>query len=315
MDTCPYRVLGLSPNAPPEDVKSAYKRLAMRHHPDKNVGNEAEASVRFRSVQSAYDRIREPEASGATLDDLFAGMFGGVPVSRSVQTVRVGISVTTFCKGGTLEVPYGRTSACTRCKGAKGQVASCPTCHGSRYHTWTMGPGLNLRTICPQCEGVGTCVVEACGVCEGCGTQVTMDSIKLRVPAGCSNDHTLQARVPEDTDLRVRIVHEFPKHIVARGQDLVWRERVTLKEVLVGFTRTLRLYAGSSVTLRCAGAMDPSSEYRTKLTAASGNLIVVWLVVWDMAPIRSVRERIVVAFQTRGRTPHPKSTSGSEACP
>jgi hypothetical protein len=56
----------------------------MRHHPDKNVGNEVDASAKFRSVQSAYDRIREPEASGATLDDLFAGMFGGMP--RSVQT-------------------------------------------------------------------------------------------------------------------------------------------------------------------------------------------------------------------------------------
>jgi DnaJ-class molecular chaperone len=288
----------------------------MKYHPDKNVGDEVASSAKFRDVQAAYDQITNPsEGASMTLDDLFEKMFGGMPVARKVQTVFASISIATFCDGGHVKVRYGRSGDCPQCAGAKGRVSPCRTCNGTRYHSWAMGPGLNMRTICPACEGAGTEVLEACHVCEGSGVTVSEGATQIKVPAGCAHEATLRARVAEDADLRVRILHDFPSHITARGADLIWKERVTLKEVLVGFKRTLRLHAGSGVTLRCAGAMDPSAPFRTKLAVGAGHLVVVWVVEWDMDPIRRVHGRLVAAFQTRGRVPHPKSASGSDGCP
>lgn len=316
MDACPYAALGLTPAASPGQVKVAYRKLAMMYHPDKNVGDEVASSAKFRDVQAAYDQIINPsEGASMTFDDLFESMFGGMPVARKVQTVRVTVPLATFCGGGYVDVRYGRSSECRKCVGGKGRAAPCGACNGSRYHSWSMGPGLNMRTICPHCEGAGT---EACEACEGRGVTVSEAMAKVHVPAGCSNEATLRARVSGgdgDMDLRVRIVHDFPSHVTARGADLVWKERITLKEILVGFKRTLRLYEGSGVTLRCAGPMNPSVLFRTKLVVGEGNLVVAWVVEWDMAPIRRVHGKLVAAFQTRGLVPHPKSVSGTETCP
>lgn len=311
MDACPYSILGLAPSASPEKVKAAYRKLAMKHHPDKNAGNEDEASAKFRAVQAAYERIQHPGKSEVSLDELFAGMFGGGPVSRRVQTVRVHIPLQIFCKGGDVGVKYGHLSVCNGCAGAKGRNAPCGQCAGSRYHTWTLGPGLNLRTICPRCEGAGTEILEACDVCLGTGNEVIEKTVRVTVPAGCAHEHALCSRVSDDMDLRVRVLHDFPAHVVARGADLIWHERITIQEVLVGFRRKLFVHAGSSVVLRCAGALDPSAHFRTKLAVGNGgHLVIAWTVDWDMAPIKRARPLLAAAFRREAESPNQSPSPG-----
>ena len=214
-----YEVLDVSRDASQEDVKRAFRRLAMEYHPDRNKTDGAED--RFKEVASAYEVLSDPEKRSsydrfgmagvggdgrqgfagfdtfAGFGDIFDAFFRGTGSPRAGvrrgadlrATLEIEFAQAVF--GAEREIEFQRTVNCEACRGsgqAKGKpLATCPECEGSgevrRVQQSLFGQFVNLAT-CGRCRGAGQMVTEPCEGCRGRGQRRQRVKRKVRVPAG-----------------------------------------------------------------------------------------------------------------------------------
>ena len=222
-----YEVLGVQRDASPEDLKRAYRKLAMEYHPDRNQGDKA-AEERFKEVGEAYSVLSDPQKrqrydayghagqqmpdfgpfsfdSAFDLFDMFFG--GGRRPARAAgpqrgADLRMAVDITfeesVFGAKRTVEVP--RADTCPECAGngaAPGTTpATCPDCGGSgqvrRAMQSIFGQVVNV-TACPRCHGEGKLVDHPCPRCRGRGLVEERKTIEVSIPAGVDGD--VQVRV------------------------------------------------------------------------------------------------------------------------
>ncbi|MFL6197312.1 MAG: molecular chaperone DnaJ [Thermoanaerobaculia bacterium] len=215
-----YEVLGVAKTASQQDIKSAYRKIAVRDHPDKNPGDK-EAEERFKEAAEAYavlsdadkrgryDRFGHQGVAGAggggfdptifadfsdILGDIFGfGMGGGRRGGASGMTrgadLRYDLTLTfeeaAFGAETTLRIP--RLEGCPKCSGtgsANGAPpAVCQACGGRGQVRYTQGFFTVART-CPQCQGEGRVISDPCTECQGEGRVERERSITVKIPAG-----------------------------------------------------------------------------------------------------------------------------------
>jgi molecular chaperone DnaJ len=222
----PYEVLGVSRSAAQDEIKSAYRRLARRYHPDVNP-NDPQAEEKFKEVGEAYSILSDPDRrarfdrTGATDDvpnDPFGGM-GGVSdlfemffgmagqggsqrrrQGRDGQDVQAQIELTLkdVITGVQREVEIDREAECPSCHGTavEGGKApeTCPTCKGqgavSAVRNTFIGQ-VQTTTPCPTCSGRGTIIKDPCKTCRGVGLTVEHIKVSLNVPPGVDDGATM----------------------------------------------------------------------------------------------------------------------------
>jgi molecular chaperone DnaJ len=228
-----YEVLGLERNATLDDVKKAYKKAALKHHPDRNPDN-PHAEEEFKVCSEAYAVLSDPEkrrrydqfghagveAAGAgfqdmgdifsQFNDLFSdffgggGGFGGAQQRRRRDGPQAGADLRTVVRltlaeavfGTKKDVELAHPSPCDACQGTgakDGQLSNCSTCGGKGQISHARGPFL-LSTTCPTCQGRGVMPKEACSSCRGAGETQIQRRVKVTIPAGIDHGQTL--RVP-----------------------------------------------------------------------------------------------------------------------
>jgi molecular chaperone DnaJ len=221
-------VLGVERAAPEQDIKRAYRKLALELHPDRNPGN-AEAEEKFKEASEAYavltdaekratyDRFGHAGLSGSSqgfndihdifsqFGDIFSDFFGGGGFrgarrggpqrGADLRTV-VRLPLKEAALGAKREVPLNYMGPCGKCEGTGaegGRRSVCPRCKGAGQVAHSRGPFV-LQTTCPGCHGAGSVVESACAHCRGSG-QVEVDrTVKVTFPAGIDDGQTL--RVP-----------------------------------------------------------------------------------------------------------------------
>lgn len=222
-----YEILGVDKNATPEEIKKAYRKMAMKHHPDKN-GGDTEAEAKFKEAAEAYDVLSNNEkrqnydrfgssgnpfgggnpfgdqyGHGFNMDDIFSqfgdifgGGFGGrrqQQQRRKGPDLRLKISVTIdeVIKGTTKKVKYNRQQSCESCDGKGGtNVRTCMPCNGTGQRQVVQNtPFGQIRTsaTCPDCQGSGKQIQDTCRVCHGNGTTPKEQVVEIEVPKGVSN--------------------------------------------------------------------------------------------------------------------------------
>ena len=136
-----YKVLGVSPKASNEEIRSAYRRLAKQCHPDANP-NDPEAEERFKDISEAYRTLGKLESRRRYDDNITKGSHRPEKTGRKEKTttpasphvkVNLYLTIEQACKGGTRKVNYSRKTICVLCKGSgkvKGSGADCRTCSG-----------------------------------------------------------------------------------------------------------------------------------------------------------------------------------------
>jgi len=229
-----YEVLGVSRSASVDEIKSAYRKAALKWHPDRNPQNKHEAEVKFRESTEAYSVLSDPQkrqvydtyghaglsgASGADFNstifqdfhDIFGDFFGfedlfsgGRRGRRRVQRgadLRYDMSLTfeEAAAGVTTKVKLPRQEYCEACNGTGAKagtgVAACQSCGGRGQLAYQQG-FLTITRTCPACQGAGQIIRERCPECRGQGRLERERTIELRVPPGV------------DTGTRLRVAGE-----------------------------------------------------------------------------------------------------------
>ncbi len=216
-----FEVLGVSKSATDDEMKTAYRRLAKKYHPD--VNKEAGAEEQFKEVteaynvltdkqkRAAYERFGHAGMSGAGANpfegfagaggfsDIFEQFFGGVNSAGQQRRVQRGTDlkttiVLTFEEavfGVEKEVTINRNDTCGRCKGNRSEpgseTARCDTCKGSgevrRTQNSIFGQFVNV-TACERCRGEGRIITTPCKECKGEGRIRVAKPLMVKIPAG-----------------------------------------------------------------------------------------------------------------------------------
>jgi molecular chaperone DnaJ len=232
-----YEVLGVQRNASDDDLKRAYRKLAMQHHPDRNQGNPA-AEAKFKEANEAYDILKDGEkraaydrfghaafeggsggggggAGAGGFEEMFADIFGQF-TGRGGQRQQSGrgadlrqdISITmeeAFSgTKKTLRVPSSvQCEACTGtgAEGGSASVQQCGTCRGAGKIRSQQGFFLVERT-CPTCSGTGRIIKNPCKVCLGAGRVQRDRTLNVTIPAGVEDGTRIRLSGEGEAGLR-----------------------------------------------------------------------------------------------------------------
>jgi molecular chaperone DnaJ len=217
-----YDVLGVLRTASEQEIKSAYRKLALQYHPDRNPGNR-EAEEMFKEAAEAYSVLSDAQkranydrfghagvGTGAgfggfdpnvfadfsdILGDIFgfgdlfgSGRRGGSRVQRGAD-LRYDLELTfdEAAFGSTKKIKVPRHETCGECHGSGAQKGSgpttCPTCNGYGQVRFQQG-FFSLTRTCSQCQGTGQIIKNRCTTCRGDGRIVREKTLELRIPAG-----------------------------------------------------------------------------------------------------------------------------------
>ena len=230
-----YEVLGVSRDAGGSDIKSAFRRLAMKYHPDRNPDSD-DAEERFKEATEAYDVLSSDDKrasydrfgheavsnlgggfrfDGSNLNDLFGGLnsiFGDIfgesttrrqsrhsPRQGDSLQQEIGINLEQAIKGDTLQVDVTAPRTCDECDGNGAEPGTkpseCAHCEGRGQVSMNRG-FISMTRTCRHCQGVGEAITDPCRSCRGAGRVNKRKSLSVTVPPGV------------DTGTRLRITGE-----------------------------------------------------------------------------------------------------------
>ena len=258
----PYEVLGVSPGTPEEDVKKAYRKLAMKHHPDK--GGDPE---QFKKIQSAYDRIMkgdDVEYEGVHFDpfQMFSNFFGQhQQPQKQLHDIRVNLQ--TAYTGHEIKLKVSEQVPCAACK--------CQVCRGSG--NVQLGP---FQQMCPKCEGRRAF---GCSACSKKGHNEQVNNYTVHIPPGTPSNSV----IPVCDKFDVRIIIDKDPIFDIDGHDLVYTVKMTFKESLVGKTFVVP-HMGGNFEYK-SGFVKPNKKYMVKGKGLSsrGNLIFKFVIEYPDA--------------------------------
>ena len=218
-----YEVLGVSKNASAADIKKAYRRLAMKHHPDRNAGDgTGNAEAQFKEIKAAYEVLSDEQKraaydqfghagvdgsagmgggpggfGGAGFSDIFGDAFGdifgggrggGQRVNRG-SDLRYNLELTLeeAVQGTDVKIRVPTLVSCKTCGGSGAKKGSnpktCGTCHGAGQVRMQQG-FFSVQQTCPTCHGKGSVIDNPCGACHGQGRVQEHKTLSVKVPAG-----------------------------------------------------------------------------------------------------------------------------------
>ena len=218
-----YDILGVNRDASEEEIKKAYRKLAMKHHPDRNPDN-AKSEEHFKEAKEAYEILSDgqkraaydqyghagvdpqagmgggfggagaggfSDAFGGIFDEIFGG--GGARGARSNiyrgADLRYNIEVTLeqAAFGTETKIRIPTMEVCEPCHGtgakAGTQPKTCPTCQGSGQVRLQQG-FFSIQQTCPKCHGTGRFIADPCASCQGAGRTKQHKTLAVKIPSG-----------------------------------------------------------------------------------------------------------------------------------
>ncbi len=214
-----YEVLGVSKSASERDIKKAYKKLAMKYHPDRTQGDKG-MEEKFKEIQEAVEVLTDDQkraaydqyghdafdqarggyggAGGADFGDIFGDVFGdifgggrggGRQRARGGSDLRynLDLSLEEAVRGKEIEIQVPTLVSCDTCDGSGAKPGTspktCSTCHGSGQVQMRQG-FFAVQQTCPTCGGKGKVITDPCGDCHGRGRKEKTKTLSVKIPAG-----------------------------------------------------------------------------------------------------------------------------------
>ncbi len=216
-----YEVLGVSKSATADEIKKAYRRLAMKHHPDRNKDDGEAAEKKFKEAKEAYEVLKDDdkraaydrfghdglkmgggagqggfsaEGFGDIFGDVFGDIFGGARRGGGPQVFRgadlgyeLKLDLETAVAGDNVTIDVPTQVSCDSCGGSGARKGSepvkCSTCGGVGQVRMQQG-FFSIQQTCPACKGVGTTIADPCTGCHGRGRVRKTRTLSVKVPPG-----------------------------------------------------------------------------------------------------------------------------------
>jgi molecular chaperone DnaJ len=279
-----YQILGISRESEPDEIKKAFRKLALQYHPDRN-SEDASAEERFKEVNEAYSVLSDPEKRAQydrfghagpvgqgyggfgdftgvgvedIINDFFGGLFGGggTRVRRGAD-LRYNLSVTfeEAVFGTEKEIVVPRTAACGECAGSGARKGTrpekCGACNGRGQVTMQQG-FFSVRRTCGRCGGTGQVVKEPCAHCSGSGHVRENRPLKVKIPPGVEDGTRLKLRGEGEAGASggpagdLFVVLTVPDHpfFVRDGADLFCEVPITFAQAALGAAIEVPTLAG-----------------------------------------------------------------------
>ncbi len=217
-----YELLGVGRGANADEIKKAYRKLAMQFHPDRNPGDKA-AEKKFKEINHAYDILKDDQkraaydrygaaafeggangpgagpfggAAGFDFSDIFEQMFGGDMAGRARSSgpargndlrYNLEISLEEAFSGSDASIRVPSSVTCDACHGSGAEPGSrpvnCPTCHGRGRVRMQQG-FFTIERTCPACHGAGQKIEKPCRTCHGAGRVRKDKTLNVKIPSG-----------------------------------------------------------------------------------------------------------------------------------
>jgi molecular chaperone DnaJ len=224
----PYEILGVDRSATQDEIKSAFRKLATQHHPDKNQGDDT-ASQRFKEINAAYQILSDPQKRAAfdrygaaafggggvapaggpfggmpfdmadlNIDGIFGDLLGALGIKvgdRGALQKEIKITFEEAAFGCQKELKYDRVEPCVDCSGSgsapSSQPERCGACGGRGRVRLQQGVfPIAIERPCTRCRGTGSVVVDPCASCRGAGLVAKSRVVEVTIPAGIENGAT-----------------------------------------------------------------------------------------------------------------------------
>lgn len=212
-----YEVLGVSKGASADEIKKAYRKCAMKYHPDRNP-DDAEAEAKFKEVQQAYDVLSDAQKKqaydqfghagvngggggyhqaggfGDVFGDIFGDIFGGAGGGRGnaaqqgeSYVIELKLTLEEAVLGANKKIRLPTEVDCEVCDGTGAKpgtsTSTCKTCHGNGQVRMQQG-FFSVQQTCPTCGGTGKTIDDPCRRCRGVGSYTEEKTLEVKVPAG-----------------------------------------------------------------------------------------------------------------------------------
>lgn len=234
-----YQVLGVDKGADDKQIKKAYKRLAMKHHPDRNTDNKAVSEKKFKEIQNAYAVLSDSQkrqaydqfghagvdgsaggfgggnpfggggGGGGGFGDIFGDIFGGGQQQQdnrgSDLRYDLEINLKDAAQGTTVKVRIPKNEACDTCSGSGAKpgtsAKTCTTCNGHGQVQMQQG-FFAVQRPCPQCSGSGQKIESPCGTCRGQGVVRKQKTLSVKIPAGVDTGNRIRLNGEGEAGIR-----------------------------------------------------------------------------------------------------------------
>ena len=215
-----YEVLGLNKDASEAEIKKAYRKLAMKHHPDRNPDSK-DGEEKFKEAKEAYEILTDAEKRRAydayghagvnpqmgagpgqegfggfaeAFGDIFSDIFGGGQGRGRASVFRgadlrynLEVSLEQAARGTETKIRIPTMETCETCKGSGAKPGThpktCDTCHGAGTVRLSQG-FFSIQQTCPTCHGTGKMVTDPCATCRGAGRLKKHKTLAVKIPAG-----------------------------------------------------------------------------------------------------------------------------------
>jgi molecular chaperone DnaJ len=226
-----YEVLGINRTSSADDIKRAYRRMALKYHPDKNP-DDKDAESKFKECAEAYEVLSDPakrqrydqygheglrgagmhdfshmgfEDIFSMFDDIFGGsVFGSRRGRRAQQAARgydieaqIELTLNEILAGVEKTIEFKRKDVCPHCSGSGAEPnhppQTCGMCNGQGQVAQTgMGGLFRMVTACPQCRGTGKKITHPCKECHGSGRVNKTQKVSIKIPAGVQDGQAIR---------------------------------------------------------------------------------------------------------------------------
>ncbi len=298
-----YDLLGVSQEADQKEIKSAYRKLALKYHPDRNPGD-SEAEEKFKEINEAYavlgdeekrahyDRFGSADPStqfSGDIFDIFASVFGGGSgfstsrVQRGIAgedlETQITITLDEARNGDTVQTEVERLGICDRCDGNRAEPGSdgrrtCGTCNGAgqvRQQVQSFFGNMVTQQVCPECRGLGEVVTSPCTDCRGAGRKRQKEMVDVGLPKGIDAGYRL--RIPSagnagqdggpTGDLYVYINMEKHPELERQEDDLIYKLDLGFSQAALGSSFEIPTLDGPEL-LHIPAGTQPNREFRLR---------------------------------------------------